>query len=263
MENMYKEALNASDTTIYVAVWGNDDINTGSFDSPYASVAAGIAALTSAKKNLCIMPGAYTETVDSDITINGTKIIGIGQVDIDVSGCTTYGYKTVFGTASGTKEVTFKNVNIDAGAKVGIQLQNTGATAKVNCYMTDCEMYNTSASYSAVDVDHAVVAGQAIRLYANRCVFKGKVDIVVGDDGDRFRFTGCELRGGLVTDAGNYDAEILCAWCIILDGGITGGHSNQRAISVNCVTETNADPNVYGLWASSDVATQTEQVIGS
>jgi hypothetical protein len=262
MGDIYKEAL-SEDTSIWVSPLGSDARGNGYFESPFATIEKAVAAITSTKKTVVLMSGSYTMAAGVDITVNGTKFVGIGDVQIDASACATYGFKTVFGTSSGTKEVTFKNINIDAGAKVGIQLQNTGATAKVMCYMTDCEMYNTSASYSAVDVDHAVVAGQAIRLYANRCVFKGKIDIVVGDDGDRFRFTNCEIRGGLVSDAGNYDAEILCAWCIILDGGITGGHSNQRAITVNCVTETNADPNVYGLFASSDIATQADQVIGS
>ncbi|RPH88499.1 MAG: DUF1565 domain-containing protein [Deltaproteobacteria bacterium] len=261
MENMYKEALGDTETSIWVAIGGNDDINTGKFDSPYASIAKAIAACTTARHDIHVMPGAYTHSDDADITINGTKIVGVGAVSINCSGCTTYGFKTVFGAATGTKEVTFKNLSINAGAKVGIQLDNVGATAKVNCYLYDVEIYNTSNSYSAVDVDHTVVAGQGIRLYAYRCIFKGKIDVVVGDNGDRFRFKYCELRGGLVSSAADYDAEFAFLWTEVLLAGITGGHANQRAIVGACITETNADPNVYLGAVAGDVATQTEQLI--
>jgi hypothetical protein len=245
-----------------ITIRGSDGIVKNCYDTIDAAVAALVA-----NDILVIKSGEYTLTGVCNITKSGVVIVGEGSVTINGAVGADCCFKTVFGTASGTKSVTFKNLNInhtDDATQVGIQLDNVGATAKVNCYLIDMEFYSSSATTAnAIDVDHTVVAGQAIRVYANRCTFKGPINIVVGDNGDRFRFTDCELRAGLVSDSGNYDAEILLNRCMYLDGAITGGHSNQRAILVNCVTETNADPNVYGLAEAADVATQAEQVIGS
>ena len=259
MADLYKEALSA-DTTIYVAPYGDDNRANGSFESPFATLAAAITAITSTKKTVVLMPGSYTHEDDTDITVNGTKIIGLGAVDIDATGVTTYGLKTVFGTATGTKEFTMENVDWDSGEKVGIQLQNTGATAKINAYINDCDFSAESASYSSVDVDHAVTT-QAIRLYMKGCTTEGKVDFVAGNAGDRFRFTHGNLRGGLVSGAADYDLEIFIGWSTFLLNGITGGHANQRAIFVASVSETDADPNVYLEAVNADVTTQTPQVI--
>jgi hypothetical protein len=191
--------------------------------------------------------------------VNGTKIIGMGGVSVDASGVTTYGLKTVFGATGGTKSFTIANLEWDSGAKVGLQLQNTGATAKINGYIKDVEFSATNASYSSIDVDHAVT-GQAIRLYVTRCTTEGKIDWVVNDAGDRLRFLYGNMRGGLVTSAGDFDAEFTIGWSTFLLNGITGGHSNQRVIFIPSASETDADPNVYLGAVAGDVQTQTAQL---
>lgn len=258
--DIFKKALGSADTTIWVAVNGNDDVNDGSFESPVATLAKALSLVTTTRTDIIMMPGSYTHDTDTDITVNGTKIIGIGNVEIDGSDVTTYGLKTVFGAASGTKEFTMKNISWDSGEKVGLQLQNTGATAKINAYLDNCDFSADSASYSSIDVDHAVTT-QAIRVYATRCTTEGKIDWVAGNDGDRLRFSYGNLRGGLVTSSGDYDAEFLIAWSTFLLNGVTGGHANQRVIFVASASETDVDPNVYLEAVAADVETQTPQVI--
>lgn len=258
--DIFKKALGSADTTIWVAVNGNDDVNDGSFESPVATLAKALSLVTTTRTDIIMMPGSYTHDTDTDITVNGTKIIGIGNVEIDGSDVTTYGLKTVFGAASGTKEFTMKNISWDSGAKVGLQLQNTSAAAKINAYFEDCNFSADSASYSSIDVDHAST-DHAIRVYCTRCTTEGKVDFVTANAGDRFRFTYGNLRGGLVTDAGNYDLEIFIGWSTFLLNGVTGGHANQRAIFAASVSETDKDPNVYLEAVDADVETQTPQVI--
>lgn len=259
--DIYKVCLNTADTSIFVAVNGNDSVNDGSFDSPYASINKAVSMVTTAKPNVIVMPGSYTLSAAIDITVSGTKIIGIGQVDITGPVGGDYCFKTVFGTAKGTKSVTFKNLNIDHdddATQVGIQLINTGATAKVNCYIDDVSFGSDGGN--SIDIDN-LVNGQAIRCYCTRCTTEGPVNIVVKDNGDRFRFSYGNLRGGLVSDAGDYDAEILIAWSTHLLNGITGGHANQRVIFAASISETDADPNVYLESVAADVETQTAQVI--
>lgn len=258
--DIYKVCLNTADTSIFVAVNGNDSVNDGSFNSPYASLEKALSKVSTSKPNVIIMPGSYTHSTDTDITVNGTKIIGVGNVEIDGSGVTTYGLKTVFGSASGTKEFTMKNISWDSGAKVGVQLQNTSAGAKINAYFVDCDFSADAVTYSSIDVDHAST-DHAIRVYCTRCTTEGKVDFVAGNAGDRFRFTYGNLRGGLVTGSGDYDLEIFIGWSTFLLNGVTGGHANQRAIFAASVSETDADPNVYLEAVDADVQTQTPQVI--
>lgn len=259
MKEYYKEAL-ANDTTIWVSPNGNDEVNNGYFESPFATIAKAIAAITSTRKTIALLPGAYTHSTDTDITVSGTKIIGLGGVSVTASGVTTYGLKTVFGAATGTKEFTMENLSWDSGAKVGIQLQNTSAGAKINAYFNDVNFSADAATYSSIDVDH-VVTDHAIRVYCTRCTTEGKVDFVAGNAGDRFRFTYGNLRGGLVCGTGDYDLEILIGWSTFLLNGITGGHANQRAIFIASASETDADPNVYLEAVAADVETQTPQVI--
>jgi hypothetical protein len=261
---IYKECLGTADTNIYVAIHGNDDRNDGTFDSPFLTISHAVSKMTATRNTVVIMPGEYTLDDAIDVSIDGGKIIGLGEVVINGGSGKDYCFKTVMPATSGTKDFTFKNLTInheDDATQVGIQLQNTSMTAKLNVYMSDCE-FNSDGGNS-VDIDHAAT-GNAIRLYANRCAFEGPVNMVVADGGDRLRLTDCIVRGGLVTDAGDYDGEILLNRCLVLHEGVTGGHSNQRAITINCATETDADPNVYALLDTADLAgSHAEQIIGS
>jgi hypothetical protein len=256
MENMYKEALNTADTNIYVAVWGNDDINTGSFDSPFASIEKAIAAITSSKTRVIMFPGSYTMEEHVDITVDGTAIYALvpGSVDIDGSACLLSCFKTVFGASSGTKDFTFRGINLNHDAVVGIQVDNASATAKVMLYLDDCDFEGAGVS---LDIDRAGATGQAVRVYANRCYFEGGINMVVKDDGDRLRLKDCTLDSDLVTNNGAYTAEILLESCIIPVNGITGGASQQIVYFSGTTTQTGASVNVYAGAIATDVATQS------
>ncbi len=237
--------------------------STGKFKASYATIDLAVAALV-ANDLLIIKSGSYTLSAGVNITKPGVKIIGEGIVEITAAAAADYAFKTVLGALTSTAEITFKNINIDHGddsSQVGIQINNTSATKKLNVYVDDCDFESDGGN--SIDIDHADTSN-AIRLYCNRCTFEGAVNMVTADAGDRMRFDVCTMRGGVVTDAGNFDLEMLFKDCIILHGGISGGHSNQRCIYVNCVSETDADPNVYALVDSDDnVGSATDQIIGS
>ncbi|MFA5323429.1 MAG: hypothetical protein WC373_12220, partial [Smithella sp.] len=227
--------------------------STGLFRASYASIDLAVAALV-ANDVLAIRSGSYTLVGACDIEVPGVKIVGDGLVEIIGASGADYCFKTVLGALTATAEVTFKNISIDHGddaTQVGIQVDNTSATKKINVYLTDCDFESDGGN--SVDIDHGDTSN-AIRLYSNNCVFEGPINAVVADNGDRFRFHGCTLRGGLVTSAGDFDAEILLRDCIVLHEGITGGHANQRLIAAGCLSETDADPNVYAALGTSDAA---------
>jgi hypothetical protein len=256
MENMYKEALNTADSNIYVAVHGNDTLNTGSFNSPFASIEKAIAACTTTRKTIVVFPGAYTMAAHVDITVNGTSIIGLGGgVEIDGSACLLSCFKTVFGSSSGTKTFKMENLTLNHGAVVGIQIDNASATAKVILELKDVDFKENGGN--SLDIDRAGATGQAVRVYADRCYFEGPINMVVKDHGDRLRLKNCTLDLGIVTDAGAYTAEILLHACIFKVNTITGGASAQIVYFSACSTNTAAGVDVYAGAIANDVQTQS------
>jgi hypothetical protein len=233
--------------------------SAGTFKAGYSTIDLAIAALAT-NDILKIKAGSYTLGASCVITKAGVQINGEPGTEI-LLGATNC-FSIVLPAQSGTSEISFNNLSIDHGAGVGIQVNNTSNTKKLIININNCEFSNSSSSVS-VDIDHADT-GNAIRLYANNSTFEGAVNMVTANDSDRMRFEYCVMRGGVVTNAGNYDLEMLFKHCTILHGGISGGHSNQRCIYVNCVSETDADPNVYALVDADDnVGSAIDQIIGS
>lgn len=247
-------------TNIYVSPNGDDAYGDGSKNRPYKTIAKAVSVESATRKTILLEAGSYTAN-EIDITVSGTVIRGLGEVTVKGAEGADYCFKTVFGATTGTKSLTMKNLNInhdDDNTQIGIQIINTGATAKVNVYLDDVNFGADGGN--SIDIDN-VATGHAIRCYCDRCTTEGPVNIVVKDNGDRFRFSYGNLRGGLVTDDGNYDAEILIAWSSFKVNGITGGHANQRAIFIASASETDADPNVYAEAVAADVETQTPQIL--
>lgn len=239
-----------------IAVYGSD----GTYKASYTTINLAVAALATGDI-LKIKSGSYTLTAACDISAKNCKIIGEGDVTIVAAAAADYAFKIVLGALTATTEVTFENLTIDHGddaTQVGIQINNTSATKKINVYINDVDFESDGGN--SIDVDHAD-ADNAIRVYCKGCTTEGPVNLVCANGGDRFRFSYGNLRGGLVSDAGNVDAEILIAWSTFLLNGITGGHANQRAIFIASASETDADPNVYLEAVAGDVETQTAQVI--
>jgi len=247
-------------TNIYVSPNGDDTYGDGSKNRPYKTIAKAVSVESATRKTILLEAGSYTAN-EIDITVSGTVIRGLGEVTVKGAKDADYCFKTVFGATNGDKSLTMKNLNInhdDDATQIGLQIINTNATAKVYVYLDDINF--GSANGNSIDIDN-VATSQAIRCYCERCTTEGPVRIVVKDNGDRFRFSYGNLRGGLVSDAGDYDAEILIAWSSFKVNGITGGHANQRAIFIASASETNADPNVYAEAVANDVETQTPQIL--
>jgi hypothetical protein len=254
MADLYKESL-SEDTNIWVATYGSDSRGNGSFESPYRTVEMAVSKITSTKLTVVLMPGAYTMATRVDITVNNTAIIGMGGVTINGTECTTYCFKTIFGTSNGSKTFTMQNLELNHGSKVGIQIENTGATAKVILELKDVDFEEDGGN--SLDIDRAGATGQAVRVYADRCYFEGPINMVVKDNGDRLRLKNCTLDSGIVTDAGAYTAEILLHACIFKVNTITGGATQQIVYFSACSTNTAASVDVYAGAIAADVETQS------
>jgi hypothetical protein len=174
-----------------------------------------------------------------------------------------YCFKTVLGALKASSEVHFRNMDIvhdDDATQIGIYISNTTAGKKLLVELVDVDFENDGGdSIHATHLD----TSNAIRLYVKGGTIEGPVNVVVADNGDRFRFDGSILRGGFVSDAGAFTAEILFKSCIVLHQGVTGGATQQRIYSMGSYSETDADQNAYALIDTADLAgSQTETYFG-
>ncbi len=250
---------------LHVMKGGNDTTGTGAITSPFLTIIAALAAVTSAIKHIFVWPGTYTEAaaIVWPTTVSGIHLIGMGHPE-EVVVTTVTGETEVLnitpGAQGSTFEVFLENILIDAmeAGQIGIQVENASMTKKLIVYGQDVEIHMTSSGNS-IDVDHGDTSN-AIRFYwrtGKECTIEGVVDWVAADNGDKLHFWGYHLEGGITTDAGAFTLDIICRYCEIMDAGIVGGHGSQTFLSIFCVGEDGA------LFATGDVATQTDTIVGS
>lgn len=242
-----------------ISVFASD----GKYKASYQTINLANAALAN-DDYIIIKEGSYTLTAACDITKTGVKIIGAGKdrTTIVCAAAADYGFKTVFGAISSTKEITFSGFTIDHGddaTQQGIRIENTSATGRINVYINNVS--GESDGGDTIHVDHAA-AGAAIRMYVEGGLFEGPVNFTVKNTDDRIRFEGSTLRGGLVTSTDDIAMEIELWNCKVLHEGVTGGHASQLLYAAYCLSETDANPNVYAALDTNDLAgSHTEKLL--
>jgi hypothetical protein len=240
-----------------ISVFGSD----GKFKAAYQTIDLAVAALVE-DDILKIGAGEYTLSAACDVLVPcqiigeaGTAIIGAAGAD--------YCFRTVLGAIASTKTVAFKNFELDHGddnTQIGIEVANVGALARLNVEIEGVETNAKIATAHSVQVDHTVTTS-AIRLYTKDCCFEGNIYFVVKNTDDRMRFEDCTLRGGLETSADAVACEVFLRHCMILHAGLVGGNSAHLLYALYCLTETDANPNVYALLDVDDSSGFTETVI--
>lgn len=250
--NQYEDADDA-----FITVYGSN----GVFKATYSTINLAVAALAN-DDILKIGNGSFTLSAACDITKTGVKIIGSDSTTIVGAAGADYCFKTVFGAITSTKEITIKNISFDHGddaTQQGIVIDNASATGRINAYLENVS--GESDGGDSIHVTHTATAA-AIRLYVTGGTFEGPVNFTVKNTDDRIRFEGSTLRGGLVTSTDNVAMEIELWNCKVLHEGVTGGHASQLAYAMYCLSETDANPNVYAALDTSDLAgSHTESVL--
>lgn len=240
-----------------ISVYGSD----GAFKASYLTIDLAVAGLAT-NDILKIKAGSYTLSNAVSITKAGVQIIGEpGTTIVGASGA-DYCFKIVLGAITSTKEITIKNITFDHGddaTQQGLLVDNASATGRVNVYLENVS--GESDGGDTIHVDHSA-AGAAIRMYVSGGTFEGPVNCTTKNTDDRFRFEGSTLRGGLVTSTDDIAMEILLERCKVLHAGVTGGHASQLLYALYCLSETDANPNVYAALDTSDLAgSHKEQVL--
>jgi predicted RecA/RadA family phage recombinase len=243
---------NSNDTKIYVdPINGDDTVGLGTIYQPVKSLTAAFALVTTTRKIVLLKSGTYDEA-DSVVwpDVNGVEVeCPDGVATITSSDSVTNVISIDPAAAAGTWSATLKNINIDHGDLVGLQVDNANVGKRINLYLKN---FSTEAdSGASIDVNRSGGAGDAIRIYADGCgdLIEGLVTVITENTDDRFRFKGYRLIGGL-TVVGAVACEVTLINSGVLTSGLTVDGANKLT-NVGCWYETDANPNVYTNFANA------------
>jgi len=237
-----------------------DDSNDGSFLTPLATITAALAAVTSARKTIYVLPGNYVEAEEMTWPlISGVKLIGVAGEQWKTTIGVAAGEDRILTVAPGVQTSTFElwlsgmQFDHDEAGKDGIQLDNTGMTKKLNVYINDVGFEADSASDLSIDVTHGDTSN-AVRIYwdGGNGDVQGVVDLNCADGGDRFYADRVNFYGGIMA-GGNVTADIRLFNCGVLHEGITEGGTSTVVVCGFC----------HSLTGSTFAALDTDDVAGS
>jgi hypothetical protein len=241
----------SSEDKIYVKANGSDTDGIGTEDSPFATLTKAFAMVSTSRKKVIIDAGDYDEAaavVWPDV--NGVEVVcPNGKAVISSSASETHVIGIDPAAASGTWEATLENIDIDHGDLVGLQVDNKSVGKRINLFLKN---FSTSAdSGSSIDINRSGAAGDAIRVYADGQgdTIEGLVTVITENTDDRFRFKGYRLIGGL-TVVGAVACEVTLIGCGVPQASLTVDGANKLT-NVHCWYETDANPNVYTVFADA------------
>ncbi|KKM86226.1 hypothetical protein LCGC14_1281160 [marine sediment metagenome] len=228
----------ADDLVIWVAPHGVAANATGAIVNPYATIAAALAAITSSKKIVALLPGTH---VLSGVTVipvaqTGVKIIGIGGASsVTITAITgNQAFSLTPGAQGAAYVLTIEGVTLNQfAAKKGLYIDDTAIDGSVTVNLKDVHMVMDSSG-SSIDLLHAV--NQTVTINCEDCTFTGPLTIDCINASDAFNFTRCVVTGGIASDAGAVAAAFTLKDSEVLHAGITGGHGSQTLTVVNCWT---------------------------
>jgi len=241
----------SSTAKIYVNTEGSDTNGNGSIFAPYKTLTKAFTVVTTARKTVIMSGGDYDEAAAVVWpSVNGVIVEGIdGDVVISSAASITHVIGIDPAAASGTWSATLKNIEIDHGDIVGLQVDNSVVAKRINLYLKN---FTASAgSGSSIDINRSGAAGDAIRVYADGegNTIEGLVTVITESTDDRFRFKGYRLIGGL-TVVGAVASEVTLINSGVLTSGLTVDGANKLT-NVGCWYETDANPNVYTAFTNA------------
>jgi len=264
LADAFAGAGNDGNSLIYVSPDGDDTDGDGSLLTPYLTLAVALAACTTTRKNIIVLPGEYEELVTLVWpNITGISIVGIGDVTITVPATETDEVIKIDPTFSAsTFTASLENVTISAPDGVdGIRFNNTNTTGrKFNLTLKNVSIENETATDKSLYVVHTTTT-QAMRVYADglRNIWEGLLFITPENVDDRFFFTNIQCDGGMQFGTATIASSTMFKNCIVKDGGGSGGQDTQILTALNCHSLT--AETTYAIAALADFASNAKEVI--
>jgi hypothetical protein len=238
-------------TYAVVSKGGDDTDGNGSFGNPYLTITAGLAALTSLRNTLIVLPGEYKEAALVWPNVTGLSLVApFGEVSIVNTDAAAAALTIAPTWTASSFEATIKGaVNINATAtKIGLKIANAAMTKKLNVYLDGLSAEMTDSGDS-IDIA-GTVSGQAVRVYAKNLDLEGLLHFTANDAGSRLRLENSTFTGG-VTVAGGVAAELSLRNCKIVTGGLASVATEWKFSHVGCIYATDADPAIYSELAAA------------
>lgn len=271
--DVFKRSASIDDdaTTIHVSKSGNDTTGLGTVGSPFLTITAALAAVTSTRKFIIVWPGAYEEAAvltwptTSGVTLAG--VFGMWQTEISVaSGVADQVINVAPGAVSSTFELSIMNlrINHDESGLDGILLNNTSMTKKLNCYLKAVGGDADSDSDKFITTMHGD-ASNAIRVYWSG-PRNGEVDGAIywsaKNSGDRLYISDAYLMGGIEYSADAIAATLRLENCVVKHEGVTGGNAATLVTTMSCFSLTGT---TFAVLDTDDIAGSitNEVVLGS
>lgn len=234
-------------SAIYVSATGSDSTGDGSSINPFATLTKAFTLVTTARKNIFMMPGNYAEAaLLTWPSVNGTVVKGLeGQGNVVISNANAAAEVLLIDPTVQTAsfEAFLENVCISHAAQIGIEIDNTTTGKKVIVHLKNVSTEQVSTGNS-IHVTHTD-ANNAIRVYAQDCrEIEGLVTFHGANASDKFRAFTSVLAGGLTT-SGAVTLEVMLQSCVILAGALTIGDATALLTYRGSMYRTDADPSVY------------------
>jgi hypothetical protein len=209
--------------------------------NPYATIAAGLAAISATKKIVALLPGVYTLAGVTALPVaqTGVKIIGLGGSNAVTINAITgdQAFSLTPGAQGAAFTITLEGITLNQfAAKKGLYIDDTGIDGSVSVGLIDV-IFVMDTTGSSIDLLHAV--DQTVAIVADRCVFTGPITLDCINASDAFTFVHSTLSGGVVSDAGAVAAAFVFKYSILKASGMSGGHSSQTIISLGCFATDN------------------------
>ena len=214
-----------ADDVLWVAPHGVAATATGTITNPYLTLAAAIAAVTSTKKTICMMPGTYTTIVSTTLpTVTGCSIIGVGGSAVTIIDQTVAGDEAlkILPANAAAYEILLKGLTVQALAtKNVLDIDDTGATATSGTITVNLDdvVLTHDTSGSSINVVHAVAMD--LTIIGKDCYLSGEATLVCVSATDVFTFERCDFPGGLAS-TGAYAAVHTFVACDAKENGMSG-----------------------------------------
>jgi hypothetical protein len=247
-----------------------DDSGDGSLASPLLTIAAAVAAVTTARKTIMLLPGTYPEAFVWP-SINGVSIRGLsgdsGAVIIgdESSEAVALNAETEIVLIDPTVqtssfEAMLSNLTISApGTVKGITVDNNNVGRKLILNLSNVSFEQHDETVKSLNVVHTV-AGNAIKVYCNgrHDFMEGLLYIAPKNTDDRFEFTNMQFDGDIQFGTATIASVSTFRNCVVLDGGGNGGQDTQILNVLNCYSLTGT---TYAIAALGDFAANAAEVI--
>jgi len=251
-----------ADSVLWVAPHGVAATATGTITNPYLTLAAALAATTSSKKTICVLPGTYTLAAAVAIpgTLSGIKIIGVGGSSVTtIDQAADFDAFTYTPAQAALRELTIEGITVlQYAGKTGLSIDDTGqSVAGITVNLKDVKL-TMDTTGDSLDTVHAVAVAQILNI--EDCVFTGLADIDIVNAADRVTVLNSDVSAaGVTLSAGAVAAIATFKYCILKAANSMTSAAQQTINSIFCVDEA------HTLAATTELSggTATEVIVGS